>query len=411
MLWLLGLALVLPWLAVIYLVTRPPATPGSAINAETGDTATGGAAIYDEFIQRCKPGPWGELQYSRLLIEPPDEFVTAHDLMPDELKWVFKDYSPEKLQELFHRATLSDAQIAELAARVVSSGEPGAITIKPTGEFILGLSTKARTVLYSALAEFPENPSQNEPFRFRAGPGAAAEWFSNSGLSPETIKLVSGLLYQRGTALLFSDDDAVLPLLPSRSERFKLMKTLARKSTLLLKLRVKTDSDLDTLVGYWGQGPRTKDLRPLLESISHRPRGITLDVAHLLPRFARARLYSYPLPSDHPDDGLHDCHWTCLNFFNDVPDEKFTDAKVVKQTLETEYVRVVGKPTLGDIFVFSRPDGRVIHSCVYIADDIVFTKNGASSVMPWILMNLSDVIAFYPADPPLTISAFRRRDL
>jgi hypothetical protein len=95
----------------------------------------------------------------------------------------------------------------------------------------------------------------------------------------------------------------------------------------------------------------------------------------------------------------------------DVPDEKYTDEKVVKHTFETEYIHVVGRPTLGDIFVFSRPDGRVIHSCVYIADDIVFTKNGSSSVMPWILMNLSDVTAFYPADPPLTISAFRRRDL
>lgn len=391
------------------MLSRPSVAP--AINSETGENASSGTSIYDEFVQRCKPGPWGELQYSRLLIEPPDEFVTAHDLMPDELKWVFKDYTPEKLRELCQRAALSDAQIAELGTHVVTPGEPDAITIKPTGAFILALSPKARSVLYTALAEFPENPSQNEPFRYRAGPGAADEWFANSGLAPETIKLVSHLLYQRGTALLFSDDDVVLPLLPSRSERFKLMKTLARKSTLLLKLRVKTDSDLDTLVGYWGQGPRSKDLRPLLESISHRPRGITLDVAHLLPRFARARLYSYPQASDHPDDGLHDCHWTCLNFFNDVPDEKYTDAKVVKHTFETEYVRVVGRPTLGDIFVFSRPDGRVIHSCVYIADDIVFTKNGASSVMPWILMKLSDVIAFYPADPPLTVSAFRRRDL
>ncbi|MBS0633257.1 MAG: hypothetical protein JSS11_15205 [Verrucomicrobia bacterium] len=387
-------------------MTRHPV----ATNAETADSANS-APIYDEFVLRCKPGPWGELQYSRLLIEPPDEFVTAHDLQPDELKWVFKGYTPEKLHELWQHAELSDAQITELTAHIVNPGEPDSITIKPTGEFILGLSTKSRTVLYSALSEFPENPSQNEPFRFRAGKGATDEWFSNSGLSPETIKLVTGLLYQRGTALLFSDDDVVLPLLPNRSERFKLMKTLARKSTLLVKLRVKTDSDLDTLVNYWGQGPRAKDLRPLLESISHRPRGITLDVAHLLPRFARARLYNYPQPSDHPDDGMHDCHWTCLNFFNDVPDEKYTDAKVVKHTFETEYVRVVGKPTLGDIFVFSRPDGRVIHSCVYIADDIVFTKNGASSVMPWILMNLSDVTAFYPADPPLTISAFRRKDL
>ncbi len=401
-LWLLGLALVGPWLALAIMVVRAP-------GAKTGSNDASGSSIYDDFVRPCRPGPWGELLYSRLLIEPPDQFVTEKDLVPEELKWVFKGYSPAQLQELWHSADLTPTQIKMLTESIVAPGESGAITIKPTPEIILDLSTPARTAIYSALSLFLENPSQNEPFRFRAD--AADEWFTHSGLSPDTIKLVKRLLYRRGTSLLFSDEDVVLPLLPTRDERFKLMKTLERKSTLLVKLLVKTDSDLAALTSYWGRGPRTKDLKALLESISHRPRGIAIDVAHLLPRFPRARLYTYPQPTDHPEDGLHDCHWTCLNFFNDPPDEKYADDAIVKQTLETQYVRVVGRPALGDIFVFARPDGKVIHSCVYIADDIVFTKNGSSSIMPWILMNLSDVIAFYPAEPPLTISAFRRRDL
>jgi hypothetical protein len=48
---------------------------------------------------------------------------------------------------------------------------------------------------------------------------------------------------------------------------------------------------------------------------------------------------------------------------------------------------------------------------VYVADDIVFTKNGSSQVMPWMLMDLADVIAFYPSEPPLVVRSFRRKNL
>lgn len=400
LLWVAGLAVLLPWAALGFVLLRPSAPPADAEDS--------GSAVYDDFVHRCRPGPWGELQYSRLLIEPPDDFVAANSGTSNRIEWKFVGYSAEALGRLWRTAGLSEAQVAALDA-VTDRSQPAAISVRPTPEFILQLGAPARAAIYGVLSGFEENPPQYEPFRFRAD--AAEEWFSNSGLAPETIRLVTPLLYRRGTSLLFSDHDVVLPRIASRTERYRLIKTLARKSTLLLKLRVKPDSDTESLANYWGQGPRSKDLRPFLASVSQRPRGITVDVAHLLPRFARARLYTYPLASDKPDDGRHDCHWTSLNFFNDPPDEKFTDDLVVKHTLEQTYDRVVGRPTLGDIFVFTRPNGTVIHSCVYVADDIVFTKNGSSAVMPWILMNLSDVIAFYPADPPLTVTAFRRRDL
>lgn len=401
-LYFLGALLLLPWLVVAIVVLRPA-------HRAPDTTAANLAPPYDEFIHQCRPGPWGELQYSRILIEPPDEYVTAQNLEPDALRWVFKSYSRESLEQLWQDSHLSAAQVRELDAPASIELNPDAIVVKPTHEFVLALDLEARTKIYNALSIFPENPDQNEPFRFRAD--AIDEWFDHCGLAPETIALIKRMIYRRGNSALFSDHDVVLPFLKSRAERLQLITTLARKSTLLVKLRVTPTSDLDTLMNYWGHGPRSKDIGPLLLSISHRPRGITLDIAHLLTRFARARLFTYPQPSDHPDDVNHDCHWTSLNFFNDPPDERFADAGFVRHTLENDYAPVVGRPVFGDIFVFARPDGKVIHSCVYIADDIVFTKNGYSYTMPWILMNLSDVIAYYPADPPLTIRAYRRKDL
>jgi hypothetical protein len=131
-----------------------------------------------------------------------------------------------------------------------------------------------------------------------------------------------------------------------------------------------------------------------------------LDVAHLLPRLARMLLYTYPLPSS-TDGPKRDCHWTSLNFLNLETDDRFLDQAIVKKTIETDYYVVPGEMTFGDVLLFFKPDNTLVHSCVYIADNIVFTKNGTSFAMPWILMTLPDVQAFYPSDPPLQMFAFR----
>ena len=60
----------------------------------------------------------------------------------------------------------------------------------------------------------------------------------------------------------------------------------------------------------------------------------------------------------------------------------------------------------GDMIVFNS-GGRAIHGCIYIAEDIVFTKNGASHYQPWTLMHLNDVLATYPTDQPLRVMTFR----
>lgn len=394
--------MLLPWIFVAVTLMHPALRP-----QVTTDAAGGAGAVYDDYVHRSRPGPWGELQYSRIVVEPPDEFAAADYSTAAPLRWAFVGYSRQDLTALWRAAELTEAQVRVLEDPATLEIGPAAIVVHPPAQLVLELGNPARTRIYSALSAFPENPDQAEPFRFRAD--TAEEWFDNSGLAPETLELVGRLLYRRGTSLLFSDHNVVLPWLSSNAERVKLVKTLARKSTLLVKLRVRPDSDLDTLADYWGRGPRRKGMRALLESMAQRKQGISIDIAHLLPRFPRAHLFTYP---QLPEEGAgHDCHWTSLNFFNDPPDPRFTDTTVVKQVLERDYAPVAGRPLLGDIFVFIRDDGTVIHSCVYVADDIVFTKNGAAEVMPWILMNLSDVTAFYPSETEFKIRAFRRKDI
>lgn len=411
---IVGLLFVIPWLALA-LVLSP--TKSNRSKAARSDVSPAKAAAepaasvpYDDYVFRCQPGPWGELQYSRISIEPPEEF-TAADYAPRRVtRWYFKSYSEEMLAALWSKAELSLEDRGALAAQSTVHSADKSIIVSPPWDLIERLSASSREKIYSVLAAFPENPDQNEPFRFRAE--NAAEWFENSGLPPATVALVTKLMYRRGNSLLFSDQDLVLTKIASREERVRLMKVLARKSTLLVKLLVKPDTDAEALAQYWGRGIRHKALRPFIQSLSHRPRGMTVDISHLLPRFARSRVFTYPEASDHAGDADHDCHWSSLNFFNDPADEKYADAEIVKRTLEEEYyMPTEGTPLLGDILVFKRADGAVIHSCVYVADEIVFTKNGSSAMMPWMLMTLRDVIAFYPAEPALTVQAFRLKGI
>jgi hypothetical protein len=73
-----------------------------------------------------------------------------------------------------------------------------------------------------------------------------------------------------------------------------LIKTLARKSTLMVKLRINANTDIDMLDTYWGRGQRAKDIKPLLQSLVREGNGTTIDIIHLLP--ARAPLPALHLP-------------------------------------------------------------------------------------------------------------------
>ncbi|MCF7760254.1 MAG: hypothetical protein K9M98_07090 [Cephaloticoccus sp.] len=360
--------------------------------------------IANDTVVHCNPGPWGDLEYIRILTEPPEQQVTANYPLRDFAVWTFKNFDQAQFTALWQKAELSPAQIATINHPDNWQVAGNVTLIKVPKDIVFGLSTQSRNVIYSALSLFQENKDQNEPYRFRAE--AEEEWFKDSGLKPETIEQVKRLLYRRGASVLFSDQGLLMPTINSLEERTKLLKTLARKSTMLVRLRIKPDTDVDALERYWG-GNRNKDISPLLRSLTGQPNGVSLDIVHLLPPFVRSHIYTYPAARDPGSKTYMDCHWTVLNFFNRTPDRRYEDLNEVTVAFRDNYHPVTGRAKYGDIFLFALPNGDIIHSCVYIADNIVFTKNGATPSAPWILMTLQDVIAFYPSEHPLDIQRYR----
>ena len=61
------------------------------------------------------------------------------------------------------------------------------------------------------------------------------------------------------------------------------------------------------------------------------------------------------------------------------------------------------------MFFLDAKNGDAFHSCVYIADDIVFTKNGRNVLSPWIFMKLDEVKKIYLFDDNGRIQGFRAK--
>jgi len=350
-------------------------------------------------------GPWGTLQVTKIAIERPDEFISVGRFRASTNRWFFEKFTPDQLRDLFNQNSLSAEQQNSLSDTNSWQISSNGIYVTPGDDIILGLSPIVRENIYRVLSSSPANYYQRYPFIIRAD--QADEWFDKNGLAPATDQLIRGLLYRRGDALCFADMMEALSRIPSLEEKRLVAKMFSRETTLLVKLRVEEEKDVEPLVKYWGKLGQAKDIRPLLESLARTPGGATLDIVHLLTPFARNRLYTYPFPSENAIENGHDCFWSSMNFFNTEPDDRFTRFDEVKRTLQTDYYPVPGDPTFGDIIWFVDSNGTAIHSAVYIAQDFLFTKNGANSNEPWILMELDDLLTVYAIHAPLRTVAYR----
>ena len=205
------------------------------------------------------------------------------------------------------------------------------LTIRPTPEIVAGMKPEIRAALYGVLARFPENPDQASAFRFEGS--SPDEWFAGSSLSPSTRQLVDPLIYRRGNLMYFADNRVVEQKLASPDELWLLLKALSRCRTLLVDVEISQESDVESLVNYWGRGGRTKDVRPILESLSSAPSPETISISRLLPALPQHLLYTYPDAEDRDSPLRRNCHWTSFNFFNAEPDDRFADLDAVNLAL------------------------------------------------------------------------------
>lgn len=395
--------LTLPWLVVGWIFVRgaPPGTLAPLIFSRP-------AGIIKPFAAKVVEGSWGTLEITPIIVEPPSAFFSFDfDINPSR-QWAISNATPDQARELFSRAGLNRQDIdAVMKTAAPNPAQQGQI-FRPPDAVVRAMSPAVRAALYSELGKNPANILQVKPYQFRGSPLSA--WFAKSEVPDHIIKKIKPLVYQRGEMLCFSDLHLILPEISLPMDRIRLLRTLHRTTTLSLQLRIKEGAPLDTQMVYWGRGKRRYIIEPALQSIRNQAGGGALDVVFLLPDFARTRLYTYINPT-RSDIGIsRDCHWASFNFFNELPDSSYGISKGLTDMISKEFVKINSPMEFGDVIVFFRPPSEAIHSCVYIADDIVFTKNGVGFGAPFIFDHLDNIIATYRQEVgDFTMRYFRRR--
>jgi hypothetical protein len=353
------------------------------------------------------PGPWGELEYSWMYLEAPEELLENFPMPSTVTRWVFEGMTPAGVSALFVQAGLGTEQVQKLMSADTVATAPEGVVLEPRPGDLEGLTPEQRGVVYARLGNSDLNPFHKDPV-FIPGNDLAG-WLRNTGVNEAQADRIRRFLYLRNGALVFSDVSALLHAARSDREARALFKLCTRTRTLVAKLHVGNRANLEELVGFWGGGNRSRVL-PILQSVQETDGLDEIDITHLLPPMPRKLLYSFPVVGMGSQGHAPDCHWTTLNFFNYNARDVYLDTRLATANVLENYSPVQGDWKFGDALLFlDQKTGSAVHSCVFIADQIVFTKNGSNLVTPWILMTLDEVRKFYDGPNPVQLVAYRKK--
>jgi hypothetical protein len=98
-----------------------------------------------------------------------------------------------------------------------------------------------------------------------------------------------------------------------------------------------------------------------------------------------------------------------LNFFNETPDNRYLDVGFAVERLKQDYYVVENSFELGDIVAVLDEKGSIFHAAVYLADNLVFSKNGMSQVAPWVILPIDTVLDYYRTRSEKPRLIFHRR--
>jgi hypothetical protein len=390
--------------AAAALVTYGLANPRAA--ARMFSQSSAGLDDSGNVVEAASIPAGGQLVVHDLDLEQPDEYV-AYEIDTNKVEtWTFEGMNPGAVRSAMQSCGLAAADIDRALSPASMVFADASTIVKPDFKLVLAMTPETRAKLYAVLADYRSDELMQFPFCFSGNTFATK--FDRGKISGTTYSLLKKMMYPRGGGQCFSDLPALLLQVPEEKERMQLVKALSHQSALLVGIHVWPDTDVDKLVGYWAwpSGVRLINVRPLLESIQRRPGGGSASILYFLPPFARQRLYTYPLPGQLGDPAM-DCHWSTMNFFNETPDNRFSDPSYTVAFLQNNYYKIARPTAYGDRIFLLDKKNNAIHSAVYLADDIVFTKNGNNSAQPWMLMHLKDLLNEFSSDAAPTEAVYR----
>jgi hypothetical protein len=344
----------------------------------------------------AKPGPWGLLRCAYIYLEAPKSLIDNFPLPNTQPRWVFPQDALDKLPSFFASAGLSQAMIDALMDTKTMVKTNGMLYLFPRAADLEAISPETRSTIYVELAKYPDNEFHVDPVLIING--NIQEWYRTSKMRPELITKIEKLAYKRGETIAFSDIQLLLGEAQGEADARAIFKAMTRTRGLMVKIEADHNTNIEEVVNYWtlGIGLRRKDVEPLLQSIVDTDGIEALPLSHMLPALVRKLVYTYPSLDMARQGLLPDCHWTCLNFFNYDPHEYLLDSRLATSAVLERFEAVEPPYKYGDILFFlNKNTGDAYHSCVYLADNLVYTKNGRNLLSPWLIMKREDVEKVY----------------
>ena len=367
-------------------------------------TASAGSGVEES------TGAWGRLQSFQVFVAAPDSLLALFPLPSAATIWTFVGLGPDEVTAALDQPGLPDGTREELLDRNRWIMSSDSIQVVPSEAAVRSLPPDVRAGIYAVLSRWEDNEFQHSPYY--VADNDVRHWLANAGLREELVDTIARTTYPVGNALCFSDLPLVVSLTTSHAEARSLFKALSRTETSILRLRLDSGADIERIRQYWSSGAaNAKDFLPLLESVAENPDVNHLDITHILPPTARRLLYTFPRSSQAIGGRYPDCHWTSLNFFADRPEPRLGDAVGATMFAMENYERGEMPFSYGDVVFMTDAEGNAIHSCVFLADGFVFTKNGANLLSPWLIMKLDDVRDRYSRHGPVDVVIYRRIDL
>lgn len=356
--------------------------------------------------------PWGALTAVPIVISPPIEYVPRDNTPVAQPVWAFPDQDAAAVKAFLLSAGLDDGTVAALGETARRDPAIAGLRLAPPTAIIRALAPDVRSRIYHQLAKSPLNFDQNAAYYYRGD--SIDEWLGTTRLAASTRALVDPLVYRDGPFLYLADIELVRAQLGDTLEFQTLIKRLLRHQSTLVSLKIANPDQIDSLTEYWGRGGRKTDIRPILESIADAGPAQQIDITNLLPELPRRLLHRYPKVRqvDLEKPQLANCFWTALNFFSETPDDRFLDVDAAMRSLKEDYFIVHDGFQLGDIVVFANRANNVFHVASYVADNLVFTKNGSFSLAPWTLIPIDDLKGPYLGHvDDWVVRYYRRKDL
>ena len=406
---------------VIFCIFSTPFARGQITSAEnlsvllgnTPKTPAEPSTAVKPSVFESNPGPWGKLQCAYVYLEAPQSLIEGFPLPSPTPRWTFPISFLPSLPEFLAKSGLSQSLITTLLSSKHMVKDSVFVHLLPPLTELENITPETRAVIYTELSKYPENEYQADPVLIFGT--TVEEWYKGSKLRMEIINKIKKLSYLRGETTAFSDIPVLLNYAQSDSEARAIFKACTRTRNLMIRVILDKSVNPDSVLKYWsfgGVGIRRKDLEPLIQSIMELDGVNDIGISHLLPALARKLLYTYPGLDMAKHGVMPDCHWTSLNFFNFEPHEYLLDARLATSQVLEQFSPVEAPYQFGDILFFlDNTTGDAFHSCVHLADNIVFTKNGRNILSPWVIMRLEDVKKVYLYKGNGRVQGFRRKDI